>query len=98
MQPQECSIHRCRPPCRLGAIDERPQYHTASQLWPVGYIAESTDDRGQACTLRSRVLDGGDAGPLFEVSLLPAAATGGDPTVCAPFRGLCLSRSSCDSP
>ena len=54
--------------CRLGAIDLRPGYSTALQLWPIGYRAECAD-AGAGCTLRCSIADGGEKGPLFRISL-----------------------------
>ncbi|BDA49369.1 probable lysine-specific demethylase 5A at C-terminar half [Coccomyxa sp. Obi] len=57
---------------KLGVIDASPTYHTATQLWPLGYEAENTGFEG--CVLRSSVADGGAEGPLFNVTLVPSEA------------------------
>ncbi len=63
---------------RLGVIDARPAYHTATQLWPLGYEAENFGFEG--CILRSSIADGGAEGPLFSVTLVPSVA-GQEPAV-----------------
>ncbi len=57
---------------RLGKIDDRPSYHSQTQLWPVGYQATWQD--AAAGTFLCDILDGGEEGPLFAVSLMPPQA------------------------
>ncbi|KAL0021618.1 hypothetical protein WJX79_009112 [Trebouxia sp. C0005] len=57
---------------RLGRIDDRPSYHSQTQLWPVGYKATWQD--AAAGTFQCDILDGGGEGPLFAVSLMPPQA------------------------
>ena len=54
---------------RLGTIDTRPSYHSQRQLWPIGYQATWQD--AAAGTFQCDILDGGDEGPYFAVSLVP---------------------------
>lgn len=54
--------------CRLGSVDPRPSYHSRTQLWPVGYQATWHD--AAAGTFRCDILDGGEEGPFFAVSLV----------------------------
>lgn len=54
---------------RLGTIDARPSYHSQRQLWPVGYQATWQD--AAAGTFHCDILEGGDEGPYFAVSLVP---------------------------
>ncbi len=63
---------------RLGAINARQAYHSAMQLWPVGYEAKRAAHKD--CILRSSIADGGDGGPLFTVALVPTEA-GQEPAV-----------------
>ncbi len=58
--------------CRLGGLDPRPNYHTETALYPVGYEARFTDAKG--ATFTSAIRDGGDAGPLFCITLRPPDA------------------------
>ena len=57
---------------RLGRIDDRPSYHSQTQLWPVGY--QTTWQDAAAGTFQCDILDGGEEGPLFAVSLMPPQA------------------------
>ncbi|KAL0039732.1 hypothetical protein WJX77_006357 [Trebouxia sp. C0004] len=57
---------------RLGRIDDRPNYHSQTQLWPMGYQATWQD--AAAGTFHCDILDGGGEGPLFAVSLVPPQA------------------------
>lgn len=56
----------------FGSLDGRPTYHTAAQLWPVGYCAEWPDPAAGVFT--SSIIDAGDDGPQFMVTLVPADA------------------------
>lgn len=53
----------------LGSINARPSYHSQSQLWPVGYQARWQD--AAAGTFHCDILEGGEEGPFFSVSLVP---------------------------
>lgn len=57
---------------RLGRIDDRPSYHSQTQLWPVGYQATWQDTA--AGTFHFDILDGGGEGALFAVSLVSPQA------------------------
>lgn len=54
---------------RLGAMDPRPGYHTATALWPVGLCAEVAD--AEAGIFRSEIVDGAADSPIFRVTLQP---------------------------
>ncbi|KAK9824700.1 hypothetical protein WJX72_012482 [[Myrmecia] bisecta] len=60
---------------RLGEADPRPAYHTATQLWPVGYEARVAD--AQVGTFVCVIRDGGAGGPIFRVRLDPAGKDNG---------------------
>lgn len=65
-------VETCCPLSRLGSIDVRPSYHSRTQLWPVGYQASWQD--AAVGTFHCDILEGGEEGPLFAVSLVPPQA------------------------
>lgn len=60
------------PSSRLGSIDARPSYHSQTHLWPVGYRASWQD--AAVGTFQCDILDGGNEGPRFAVSLVSPQA------------------------
>lgn len=66
-------------PGRLGSIDPRPSYHTATALWPLGLCAVVTDEA--AGTFRSEIMEGAADCPAFRVTLDPPE---GEPVVRPP--------------
>ncbi len=72
---------------RLGSIDGRPSYHSQTQLWPVGYQATWQD--AAAGTFHCDILDGGEEGPRFAVSLVPPQAETPAHVSCSTFKLQC---------
>ncbi|KAL3143605.1 hypothetical protein ABBQ38_002402 [Trebouxia sp. C0009 RCD-2024] len=66
------TLHNGVTVARLGSIDVRPSYHSRTQLWPVGYQASWQD--AAVGTFHCDILEGGEEGPLFAVSLVPPQA------------------------
>ncbi|KAF5935060.1 hypothetical protein HYC85_026189 [Camellia sinensis] len=56
----------------LGKVDPRPSYHNTSQICPVGYRS-CWHDKITGSIFVSEVIDGGDAGPIFEVRRYPCS-------------------------
>ena len=82
-----CAIYR------LGIIDDRPSYHSQTQLWPVGYQATCQD--AAAGTFQCDILDGGGEGPLFAVSLVPPQAEQAAHVSCSSTRIQCCDTQCC---
>ena len=78
---------------RLGRIDDRPSYHSQTQLWPVGYQATWQD--GAAGTFHCDILDGGEEGPLFAVSLVPPRAEEAAHVSCSTISIQCCDTQCC---
>ncbi|KAL7091651.1 hypothetical protein ACP275_12G118700 [Erythranthe tilingii] len=53
-----------------GSVDQRPSYHNADQIWPVGYRC-SWHDRITGSLFVCDVADGGDCGPIFKIHRYP---------------------------
>ena len=66
-------------PGRLGSIDPRPGYHTATALWPLGLCAVVSDE--EAGMLCSEIVEGSVGCPAFRVTLDPPE---GEPVVRPP--------------
>lgn len=49
-----------------GKIDSRPSYHSANEIWPIGYKS-CWHDKVTGSLFMCEVLDGGDPGPVFKV-------------------------------
>ena len=75
--------------CRLGALDPRPGYHTATALWPLGLCAVAADEAAGA--FRSEIVEGAAGSPAFRVTLDPPE---GEPVVRPPAPLCPPSRSS----
>ncbi|XP_024988159.1 methyl-CpG-binding domain-containing protein 9-like isoform X2 [Cynara cardunculus var. scolymus] len=54
----------------LGKIDPRVSFHTASQIWPIGYKS-IWHDNATGSIFVCNVLDAGDCGPIFRVNRHP---------------------------
>ncbi|MCE3215197.1 hypothetical protein HAX54_001239 [Datura stramonium] len=73
-----------------GSINPRPSYHSASEIWPVGYLS-CWHDRITGSFFACEVADGGDHGPVFKVRRYPCALHS------VPIGSTVLLTSECDS-